>query len=195
MLKKVSHILLLVLLFTAVFASGCSTTDQGASTENNEVQNITIGVGTVGGSWYIFGAQLSEVLQNEIPDLTVSAIESGGAANIRLTNEGVDMDMGIASLHSVFEALEKKGAFQDDNIENVAPIVNITSQDILHFAVLANSGINKFEDLADKRILPGAVGTEMENLCKLMLELHGLSYEKIIANGGAVNHASAGESA
>lgn len=160
--------------------------------EAREYKDLIIGGGGVGGSWYLCAAQISELIRQEMPDIPVSVIEGGAIANVRLTNEGRDMDIGFASLPNVLTALSNKGVFEGENIDNIAPIINFAT-DFVQFTVLVKSGIDSIADLADKRILPGPKGWGIEALTQQVLALYGLSYDSIKANGGGVSHVSWGE--
>lgn len=156
------------------------------------MRNIIIGAGGAGGSWYLLGAQISELLKDEMPNVSVSVIEGGAISNVRLTNEGRDMDIGMASLPNILDALGGKSVFAEDGITRVAPIMNFAI-DYVQFTVLAKSGITEFGQLSDKRILPGPKGWGIEALTADVCRLYGFDYDSIKAAGGEVSFVSWGE--
>ena len=194
--KNRFFLVILILLLTLAVVSGCGGGEEvpdGAEGEKqNQVKSLVIGSGGAGGSWYLLGAQMSELLKNELPDIPVSVVEGGAISNVRLTDGGQDMDVGMASLPNILDALSHKGPFKEDNINNVAPVINFAT-DFVQFTVLADSGIDGFEDLADKRILPGPKGWGIEALTQKILDMYGLSYEKVKENGGEISFVSWGE--
>jgi len=179
--------LFLILSVSPVFAGG-----QKEAEGKEDVKSLIIGSGGAGGSWYLLGAQISELLKKEMPNISVSVVEGGAISNVRLTDEGRDMDIGIASLPNILDALNQEGTFAEDNISNVAPIINFAT-DYVQFTTLASLDIDGIEDLADKTILPGPKGWGIEALTSNILEKYGLSYEKIRDNGGEVSFVSWGE--
>lgn len=161
--------------------------------EASEHKDLIIGGGGIGSTWYIFAAQLSELINKEMPEIpAVSVIEGGAISNVRFVNKGQDMDIGMASLPNVLDALNNKSEFEGENIDNIAPIINFTT-DYVQFVVLANSGIESFADLADKRILPGQAGWGIEAICREVLALYGLSYDNIKESGGSVSFVTRAE--
>jgi len=189
--KKRALLLVVILALALIVVSGCGGGEQ-AEDGDKQVKSLVIGSGGAGGSWYLLGAQMSELLKKELPDIAVSVVEGGAISNVRLTDEGKDMDIGMASLPNVLDALSHEGPFKEDNINNVAPIINFAT-DYVQFTVLADSEIDSFDDLADKRILPGPKGWGIEALTQKVLGLYGLSYEKIKENAGEVSFVSWGE--
>ena len=197
-------ILMVMVLAIAVGLTGCNAgggesaetdTEEAPAEEtfpNVEIRSLNLGGGGAGGSWYLIMAQLSEKLKDSIPDVNVSVIEGGAISNVRLTNEGVDLDVGVASHPNVLDALAQKGAFAEDNIDNVKVIMNF-AKDYVQFTVKADSGINSLADLSDKEILPGPNGWGIEVLTRKVLGLYDMDYDSIKANGGGVSHVSWGE--
>jgi TRAP transporter TAXI family solute receptor len=180
------------LLAAAVLMAAALSPAFAGGQQDGGRRNIIIGAGGAGGSWYLLGAQISELLKEEMPTVSVSVIEGGAISNVRLTNEGRDMDMGMASLPNILDARGGKGVFAEDNIDNVAPIMNFAI-DYVQFTVLAKSGITEFGQLSDKRILPGPKGWGIEALTADVCELYGFDYESIKASGGEVSFVSWGE--
>lgn len=176
---------LLLAVLVAATACGGQTGAGGGGGGQPKVKELIFGSGGAGGSWYLLAAQFSEVMKQTHPEIRVTPVESGAIANIRQVNKGVDMDIGLASLPDVLMALGKKGVFAQDNINNIAPIMNF-ALDYVHFTVRADSGLKGIEDLANKVICPGPQGFGSEVITRQVLDLYGLDYEKIKANGGNV---------
>lgn len=198
-------ILMVMVLALSIGLTGCSAGSEEAEVEpdvedevaeeifpNIDIRSLNLGGGGAGGSWYLIFAQLSEKLKDSMPDVNVSVIEGGAISNVRLTNEGVDLDVGVASYPNVLDAVGSKGAFAEDDIDNVNIIMNF-AKDHVQFTVKADSGINSLADLSDKDILPGPNGWGIEVLTRKVLGMYDMDYESIKANGGGVSHVSWGE--
>lgn len=166
--------------------------EQGEAFPSVDIRSLNLGGGGAGGSWYLICAQLAEQLKDTMPDVNVSVIEGGAISNVRLTNQGVDLDVGAAALPDVLGALAGKGSFADDDIDNIGVIMNF-SQDYVQFTVKAESGIESIADLSDKVILPGPNGWGIEALTRDVLGLYGLDYDTVKANGGDISFVSWGE--
>lgn len=208
MKKGIWTVLLVLILALALGLTGCSTGSGEAAEEaaeepageeaseesfpNIDIRSLNLGGGGAGGSWYLICAQLSEKLKDSMADVNVSVIEGGAISNVRLTNEGRDLDIGTASYPNVLDALSSSGAFAEDNIDNVKVIMNF-SMDYIQMTVKADSGINSLADLSDKDILPGPNGWGSEVLTRNLLGMYDMDYESIQANGGSVSHVSWGE--
>ncbi len=186
MFTNKSRVFLTVVIIMTLIVGLCGVIEAA------EIKDLIIGGGGVGGSWYLCAAQISELIRQGMPGISVSVVEGGAIANVRLTNEGRDMDIGMASLPDVLTALSNKGVFEGENIDNIAPVINFAT-DSVQFTVLVKSGIDSIADLADKRILPGPKGWGIEAITQQVLALYGLSYDSIKANGGGVSHVTWGE--
>ncbi|KUK11977.1 MAG: TRAP transporter solute receptor, TAXI family [Moorella sp. 60_41] len=187
MRRKYLLLLAGLLMAVMVFLTACGGQGRaGGEGQGQAPRELIFGSGGAGGSWYLLAAQFSEVMKQTHPEIRVTPVESGAIANIRQVNKGTDMDIGLASLPDVLMALGKQGTFAEDDIDNVAPIMNF-ALDYVHLTVLANSNIWGVEDLADKVICPGPQGFGSEVITRQILELYGLDYEKIKANGGGVS--------
>jgi hypothetical protein len=198
-------ILMVMVLALSIGLTGCSAGSAEAEVEpdvedeaaeevfpNIDIRSLNLGGGGAGGSWYLICAQLSEKLKETMPDVNVSVIEGGAISNVRLTNEGVDLDVGVASYPNVLDALGTANAFAEDNIDNVGVIMNF-AKDYVQFTVKADSGIESIADLSDKVVLPGPNGWGIEVLTRDVLGLYDLDYDTIKANGGGVSFVSWGE--
>jgi len=199
--------LVVVMLVGALSLTGCSPAEEPEPSEEPseevaeepaeefpviDIRSLNIAGGGAGGSWYLIVAQLSEQLKETMPGVNVSVVEGGAISNVRLVNEGIDLDMGAAALPDVLTALAKKGSFAEDNIDNVKVIMNF-AHDFVQFTVKADSNINSIADLSDKVVLPGPNGWGIEALTRNVLEIYGMTYDDIKANGGDISFVSWGE--
>ncbi|MEW6623364.1 MAG: TAXI family TRAP transporter solute-binding subunit [Bacillota bacterium] len=188
--------LVLILVVSLVAVAGCgkkpADNDQSGGEQKPEIRDIVIGSGGAGGSWYLLGAQLTEILKNEMPDIAFSSVEGGAVTNVRHVNKGIDMDIGMAALPDIFDALGKTGPFSEEDISNVAPIINF-ALDYVQLTVLAKSDIKSVADLKNKNILPGPRNWGIEFIMRDLLEIYGMSYDSIQSSGGSVSFVSWGE--
>lgn len=136
---------------------------------------LMLGSGPSGGSWYPLGAAIGEIIQKEIPGVTVTVQVSGGAlANVVGVNSG-QYDIGLGFSHSSADAINGIGEFKE-KMPNIRGIVSINST-IFQCTVRADSPIKEYENLKGKRLGPGLVGGAGEATMRLVLGVHGLSYK------------------
>jgi len=132
--------------------------------------------GPQGGSWIPLGGQLKDMWETAVPGLSIQSMPGAGIANVRGIEEG-KAEVGFANSISTVDALGGKAPFNKphDNVCNVATLY----PQYFQFAVLADAGIDKFEDLKGKAITTQQRGNTGELITKQMLEIHGLSYNDV----------------
>lgn len=191
MKKATVLVFVVVLMFggASVWAAG---QQQAGGTADWGFRDIVIGSGGAGGSWYLLGAQLAEFMGKEFPNIVFSSVEGGAVTNVRHVNKGVDMDIGMAALPDVQDALANTGPFSGEGINNVAPIINFAT-DYVQLTVLASNPIRKLSDIVNKRLLPGPRNWGIEFIMRDLLSLFNLDYDGVQKNGGSVSFVSWGE--
>ncbi len=175
MLKKIKIGLVPLLLLLLLIAGGCQT-DGG-------VHDLTFITGPSAGTWLPVGAIMADVVNENVEDVRLTVIEGGGKANPISTAKG-DADIGFSYASEYFSARAGEGDY--DGLPDALTIAFYTSLTNLSIMVPADSNICTFEDLFDKRIgteLPGE-GAELQ--FNRLVEVCGLTYEKIKENGGEV---------
>ncbi|WP_053363426.1 TAXI family TRAP transporter solute-binding subunit [Bacillus sp. FJAT-27251] len=176
------NLLVSLILLLSAFLAACGSDETGASSS----KNISIGTAPLGSGWYNVSITLADIWMDNIEGLNVNVLEGGSIGNLRSVNEGKDMHLGWAYTPDLMDAANKQGAFESEEISKVSTIA-LSYPVYLTFVTSANSGIEKIEDLAGKKVHAGAQGTGSELALQRLLEVHGLSYEKIEAAGGKVS--------
>ena len=103
--------------------------------------------GPQGGSWIPLGGQLKDMWEKAIPGLAVQVMPGAGIANVRAIEEG-KAQVGFANSISTVDAMAGKPPFGKPH-NNVCNVATLYPQ-YFQFVVLADAGINKFEDLKGK---------------------------------------------
>jgi hypothetical protein len=181
----------IVLMFIGVSAWATGQQEARGATDWG-VRDVVIGSGGAGGSWYLLGAQLADFMGKEFPSIIFSSVEGGAVTNVRNVNKGVDMDIGMAALPDVQDALANTGPFTGEGINNVAPIINFAT-DYVQLTVLASSPIRTLADIRNKRLLPGPRNWGIEFIMRDLLSVLGTDYDGVQRNGGSVSFVSWGE--
>lgn len=157
-----------------------------------EIKFFKIGAGSSGGTWYPQAAIIAEGINKELVPLSASVAPGGAVSNVwKLNQNELQMAMTYAYLEGL--AWDGKGPFEEPN-RNIRHLVSMLPYD-LTIVVRADSGINRIEDLRDKKIVVGQKGFISELLIRLVLESHGITYDQIIENGGMVSYLSYKEGA
>jgi TRAP transporter TAXI family solute receptor len=138
--------------------------------------DIKVMTGPQGGSWIPIGGQLKDMWEKAVPGLSAQVLPGAGIANVRGVEEG-KADVGLANSISTVDAMSGKPPFNKPH-KNVCNVATLYPQ-YYQFVVLADSGINKFEDLKGKSITTQQKGNTGELITRQILEIHGITYNDV----------------
>src|SRR5690606_19433756 len=135
-------------------------------------ERISIGTGGTGGLFYIIGAGMAEVINQNMDNATARAEVTGASIeNIRRVAAN-QMTFGFSSSSTLYEAKTGEGPFQDGAVP-VAAMAYLYPA-VLQIATVADTGIKTIDDLAGKRINLGPPGGNSAVLAQRLLEAHGV---------------------
>src|SRR5690606_37631679 len=137
-------------------------------------QTYKLMTGPQGGVWVPLGGTLKAMFEKAIPGSTVQTLPGAGIANVKGVQEG-KADFGFGNSISTVDAVNGKPPFTE-KATNVCQIANLYPQ-YFQVVVLADSGINKIEDLKGKAIAVQTRGNTAEAISQHILQAHGLSYD------------------
>ena len=116
-------------------------------------QPLSIGVGTVEGSFYAYGSGLASVLSRAMGRPVTAEVTGGGIDNLRQLHRGkVDITMVTASV--LAEAFNGRGRFAVDGAMPLRTLM-VLYPSRMHTVTLAGNNINSIKDLKGKRIATG----------------------------------------
>ncbi|MEQ8710309.1 MAG: TAXI family TRAP transporter solute-binding subunit [Rhodospirillales bacterium] len=155
-----------------------------ASAANAEQKFLTLAAGGSAGSWYVGSAIISDIINNNVKETTLTPQPGGGVSNMKTLQSG-KAEFAYMITSTVAEAVNGIGSFDKkyDGVRTVmalAPMYN-------HLVVRADSDIKSYEDLAGKRISPGKKGFTTAATFQAILKAMGSSEEKIEEAGGSVH--------
>lgn len=141
-----------------------------------------IATGGTGGTYYPLGGMLAQLISNtaELPNTKLSATaETGNAsvANTKLLSRG-EIESAFAAADILDAAFKGTGQFEEGKVENIRAIGALYPETV-QLVVRADSGIEKFEDLAGKSISSGSPGSGQWQLLGDLIEAHGMSREDV----------------
>lgn len=139
-------------------------------------QNYKLMTGPQGGVWVPLGGTLKAMFEKAIPGSSVQTLPGAGIANVKGVQEG-KADFGFGNSISTVDAVNGVAPFTE-KASNVCQVANLYPQ-YFQVVVLADSGINKIEDLKGKSIAVQTRGNTAEAISQHILEAHGLKYEQM----------------
>ena len=145
---------------------------------------LTIKSGPQGSGWYVVVGLIAEQIEKAFPNARVTNTPGQPVANTRAVDEK-KADMGTEFGWLALNALEGTTPFKKP-LRNLAAISSLYPTHFQLFA-RADSGIQSYADLANKRIAVGVAGTSADRMTQRILALYGLNYDKIRQNGGSVS--------
>ena len=147
-----------------------------------------IATGTTSGTYFPIGSLIASAISNPpgspecadggscgVPGLIAVGLASKGSVdNVTKIARGV-VDSGLSQADVAYMAYNRLGVFQGglpyDNLRVVATLY----QELVHLAVRKSSGIYALEDLRDKRVSLGAVGSGTAVDAKVIMAAHNLN--------------------
>lgn len=138
------------------------------------VQFMSLGTAGTGGIYYPLGGALASRLS--LTDSTrqyTAEVTGGSVENINRLRTG-EMDLAFALAVTVYEAFHGGQDYAEPvtSLRVLAPLYpNLT-----HILVAPGAGIQRFEDLAGKRLAVGPPGSGTEQISRQLLAAHGLNY-------------------
>jgi len=191
-LFKKTIILLLVFAMMFVFFGFGYSQEEVYEYAENWPTDIAFTAGVMGGSWFPLGVKISEILMRELPELNVLVLEGGNLINARRVNGGIDAQFGL--MYADMVVLVQDGFIDDIKMTNIRatnPFLSSGTQVI----VRADSDIYSLDQVLNKRIGSGPVGSGPDLAWQIILGYYKSSYDDIRAAGGSVSHTNLNETA
>ncbi|NVF15799.1 TAXI family TRAP transporter solute-binding subunit [Vreelandella maris] len=143
--------------------------------------SLVMGTASQGGTYYIYGAGLANLISQELDINLGTEVTGGPAQNVSMVQMG-EHDFGLTTLGPAQEAIEGKSpvmaGVEHENIRAVIPMYS----SIFHYAALEQSGITSVADLEGKRLGVGPAGGTNSVYVPRILEF--LGYDVTTIDGG-----------
>ncbi len=140
--------------------------------------------GPSGGSWYPLGSAMMAIIEKNL-GISSSNGPGGGVGNCKDVNAG-RADLGWSYTHTAYNAFNKRGKFNKRHT-NLRHLMSLYPG-VFQVAVPQKSDIKSYNDLKDKRIVPGKVGFTGKAVFELVIKSYGMSFDSIKKNGGNINY-------
>ncbi|MEW5920854.1 MAG: TAXI family TRAP transporter solute-binding subunit [Bacillota bacterium] len=172
MIKKKGWLKILCVLFAlallVVQVLGCAP-------KAKSVKQVTIGTAAVGGTYYVIGGVLADIISRKGPEMEGSAVVTGGSVeNLRLVDSG-EADIGFTLILDTQKALAGTEPFTSPvKVKAIATMYPNTWQVV----VLKKSGIKTFEDLKGKKVAVGPAGGGLETSFAAVTNIYGFKFRE-----------------
>ncbi|EXF23965.1 TRAP transporter [Nesterenkonia sp. AN1] len=164
----------------ALALSACGGDDNGGDEdvqtgdEDSFTNELTFGTGGVAGTYFPLGDELASIFEDNIEDVSVTAIETGGSADNLGGIFQEEMQLGLTQNDTA--EMGVNGEIDDlDGMEldNFGWIANLYPE-AAHIIVREDSGIESIEDLEGQTIAVGDVGSGTRAISDAILSTHGI---------------------
>lgn len=163
----------------ALVLTGCGQgSDSGSgsgSGDDETTRDLTFATGGTAGVYYPLGSEFSRLFAEDVDGLSVVAVETDGSVdNLGRIAKG-EAQLAFSQTNTANDARDATAEFSDldKGIDNIGFIGQIYPEAV-HVITLADSGIEKFEDLKGKRIAIGAPGSANKAVAGLLFEAYGI---------------------
>jgi len=156
--------------------------------------NVVITMGSISGSTYAMGVQVSETLRAKFDSISVDVKSGGALGNILLVDKG-RATFGHTSSGLAFSAIQGMEPFKK-KAENIRGMVKFMDS-LFQFAVLKDTPIISLAEVKEKKyplkLAVGPKGRENELLSRRVLAEYGLDYDMIRDWGGRIEFVNIGD--
>lgn len=167
-LNKRNSINLVILLIIALMLSGCGSKDKS--------KTLRLGAGGIGGNYYNYGMNLSQMMADEDYSLEITAT-AGSAANLRLISQGY-LELAMVQSDTLKDALEGKGIFEEGALKGFHSVTGLY-QESCQIIVSKDSDIKTVDDLTGKTVSIGAKESGVLKNAEDILNAYGMSVSDI----------------
>jgi len=179
-MKKVSYVLIIVLILSLVI--GCSNTATEAPVVDEDAvadQFVTILTGGSSGPYFALGGALSNLINQNL-DYANSSVESTGASAVNATKIGNnDAELAFAMNNVVSFAYEGIESFKDKSEFTNLRGITALYPNYVQVITTKDTGLTEIEDLKGKRVGVGAPGSGTEVDARNILATHDITYEDL----------------
>jgi len=171
----------------------------GTASLNAETKFIQISSGPVGGTYYILGGALADLLKDTVEGYKFTVTTGGSLANISKI-EAEKAELGFTMNRLAYEAANGIGEYDGKGKHlNVMGLTYLNEIYMSLFLLPEQFPINSIKDIKDKkvkiRILTSPRASSPSVAAERLLETYGITFKDIEEWGGKVNFVSYSEAA
>src|SRR5699024_4568646 len=172
----------------ALTACGGDNGNAEAESEENFTNDLVFATGGTAGVYYPFGGELATIYENEIDDVTVNYVETGGSAENVGQIYQEEGQIGFADNGTANLAVQGElPGLEGETLDNIGWIGNLYPE-ALHIVVRDDSGYESIADLEGATIAVGDAGSGTRITSDAVLASYGLEegdYEPEVTDFGS----------
>lgn len=141
---------------------------------------ISIGTGGVTGVYYPTGGAICRLVNKDRKDHGIRcAVESTGGSvyNVNTIKAG-ELEFGVAQSDVQYHAYNGTGNYEGDAFEDLRAVFSVHPEPFTLLA-RADAGVEKFEDLAGKRVNVGNPGSGQRDTMEVVMEAFGIGMDDL----------------
>lgn len=147
---------------------------EAESAEENFTNDLVFATGGTAGVYYPFGGELATIYENEIDDISVNYVESGGSAENVGQIYQEEWQLGFADNGTANLAVQGElPGLEDETLDNIGWIGNLYPE-ALHIVVRDDSDYESVADLEGATIAVGDAGSGTRITSDAVLASYGL---------------------
>ncbi|MBW2513636.1 MAG: TAXI family TRAP transporter solute-binding subunit, partial [Deltaproteobacteria bacterium] len=120
---------------------------------------VRFGGSNPGGSWFVIAGGLSAFLSEQISDLNVTAIATGGSVDNNRQARKENLDVWLTHALTAYDNWNGVGVFKDEKPFKSIRMLSGVYENHHHFVALEKSGIKTMSDLKGKKVVLGSAGS------------------------------------
>ena len=186
MLRKAARFIAPIAVGALLATAGCNVGSEDTSGDDGDIgtlETMTMGTGSVGGTYYPLGGAIAQMWNSNIDGLTVSTIATGASVeNLTLMDSG-DIQLAMSINGTATQAANGSGPFEETGaLEDFTFLGNIYPE-VMQIVATAGSGIETVADLDGKRVAIGPDGSGTQILTQAILDAAGVTPAETFADG------------
>ncbi|THV34620.1 TAXI family TRAP transporter solute-binding subunit [Glycomyces buryatensis] len=186
MLRKAARFIAPLAIGALLVTAGCNAGSEDTSGDNGEIGELsamTMGTGSVGGTYYPLGGAIAQMWNNNIEGLTVSTIATGASVENLTQMAAGDIQLAMSVNGTATQAVNGQGDFEETGaLEGVTFLGNIYPE-VMQIVATDDSGIETVADLDGKRVAIGPDGSATQGLTMAILEAAGVEPAETFPDG------------
>jgi len=154
-MKKLAILILMLIIILSFTFSGQAATDR---------KDLIIISGSTGGTYYLWGAAISKIINEQVPNVFCTVEASGGQyENVVLVSNG-DADIGIINVDTAWQGWRGIGEWTQGQKFTNLRVIALMYPSQLTVVTLKDSGINSVKDFTGRNISLGTPASFTEAL-------------------------------
>lgn len=151
----------------------------GTTQSGGETKTYGFATGGTGGTYYVIGGAISSLVDEKLPGMKMLvATSSSSMENVRLLHNR-ETDFAICRPDNVSYAFRGEREFTPETKIDDLRAIMLGHEANVQLVVLADSGIEKIEDLRGKRVALATKSSPAVYIALAVLEAHGITIDDI----------------